>query len=283
VSALNPDLPILDELGAEFEALVTAAWADGGRTAPTLAGGPVPVPAADPEPGGPASDDHMPRRRAPLPAPRRSRERGAQARRVGRRAAIVLVLLCLVGGVAFAAFRGAGSGGHGNTSPALLGKGAGGAWTLSAYRDEGKLCTVFVPAGGELSGNCGAFPGAGRLRAGSAVAGGHRYVFGVAGPAVARASVSLSAEGLTRATWRTGAAGVRRPVDPEAAKDAGLPAGDGWFVLDLGPVGRGRGAAAPAIVVPLTRHGHRGPPYVDCSLGVLNAACERRIESIARG
>jgi hypothetical protein len=267
VSGLNPDLPILDELGAEFAALVAA---DG-----------APIAAA---PDRAAPDRHASRRRAPLPAPRRSRERGAQARRVGRRAAIMLVLLCLVGGVAFAAFRGGDSGGHDDTSPALLGKDAGGAWTLSAYRDDGRLCTVFVPEGGELSGNCGAIPGDGRLRAGSAVAGGHRYVFGVAGTEVARASVSLSGEAATRATWRSGTAGVRRPVGPDAAKDDGLPAGDGWFVLDLGPVGRGRGAAAPAIVTPLTRHGHRsGPPYVDCSLGVLNPACERRIESTARG
>jgi len=267
VSGLDPDLPILDELGAEFAALVAA---DG---LPIVAG-----------PDRAAPDRHAPRRRAPLPAPRRSRERGAQARRVGRRAAIVLVLLCLVGGVAFAGLRGGGSGGHDHTSPALLGKDAHGAWALSAYRDEGRLCTVFVPEGGELSGNCGAVPGDGHLRAGSAVAGGHRYVFGVTGPEVARASVSLSEEGLARADWRTGEAGVRRPVDPDAAKDAGLPTGDGWFVLDLGPVGRGRGAAAPAVVVPLTRHGHRsGPPYVDCSLGVLNPACERRIESTARG
>jgi hypothetical protein len=219
-----------------------------------------------------------------LPPPRRSGERGAQARRVGRRAAIVLVLLCLVGGVAFAAFRGGGSGGQGHTSPALLGEDAGGAWTLSAYRDRGRLCTVFLPEGGELSGNCGAVPGGGRVRAGSAVAGGHRYVFGVAGPEVARAAVSLAEEGLTPASRRTGGAPVRRPVDRDAAKDAGLPAGDGWFVLDLGPVGRGRGAAAPAVVVPLTGHGRRaGPPYVDCSLGVLNDACRHRIESAARG
>jgi hypothetical protein len=89
---------------------------------------------------------------------------------------------------------------------------------------------------------------------------------------------------VTRATRRSGATAVRRPVDPDAAKASGLPAGDGWFVLDLGPVRPGRDAAAPAVVVPLARHGHRaGPPYVDCSLGVLNAACERRIESAAFG
>jgi len=262
VNAHNPDLPILDELGLEFEALARSAAAA-------------------------ETERHAVRRRAPLPASPRSRERGAQARRIGRRAAIVLVLVCLVGGVAVAALRGGdGSGGHAHTSPALLGRDDGGAWTFSAYRDEGRLCTVFVPRGGELSGNCGAAPGDGHLRAGSAIADGHRYVFGVTGAEVARAEVSLSAAGAgpPDGSQRTGAAGVRRPVDPTAASDAGLPAGDGWFVLDLGPVGRGGRAAAPAVVTAFTRHGHRaGPPYVDCSLGVLSPACERRIESAARG
>jgi hypothetical protein len=266
VSGQNPDLPILDEIGAEFEVLATAAWA-----------------AEDRPDARRDTDRHAGRRRAPLPAPRRSRERGAQARRIGRRATVMLLLLCLVGGVAFAALRGGGSGGHGHTAPALLGRDAGGAWSFSAYLDKGRLCTVFVPKGGELSGNCGAAPGHGRLRAGSATAAGHRYVFGVTGPEVERASVSLSESGVARATRRSGTTAVRRPVDPDAAKGAGLPAGDGWFVLDLGPVGPGRDAA-PAVVVPLARHGHRaGPPYVDCSLGVLSPACERRIESAAFG
>jgi hypothetical protein len=284
VSGRNPDLPILDELGAEFEALVGAAYATGARPAgadgarPRRAGARV-------QPDRP-SDRHTERRRAPLAAPRRSRERGAQARRIGRRAAIVLVLVCLVGGVAFAALRGGdGPGEHGHTSPALLGRDAGGAWSFSVYRDGGRLCTVFVPRGGELSGSCGAAPGRGRLRAGSAIASGRRYVFGVGGASVERASVALSS-GATHlgSDGLTGAAPVRRPVDVEAASDAGLPAGDGWFVLDLGPVKSGGQSAAPAVVTPLTRQGDRvGPPYVDCSLGVLAPACVQRIESAARG
>lgn len=267
----SPDLPILDELGAEFEALVEAAHAAEGRPGAT-------------RPRNHPPDRHEVRRRAPLPPTRGSRERGVQARRIGRRAAIVLILICLVGGVAFAALRGGGSADHSHTTPALLGRDAGGAWTFSVYRDEGRLCTVFVPRGGELSGNCGAAPGHGRLRAGSAIAAGRRYVFGVAGPKVERASVSLSTAGPTHfGTSPASAAAVRRPVDPGAASDAGLPAGDGWFVLDLGPRARGD-RAAPAVVTPRTRHGHRtAPSYVDCSLGVLSPACERRIESAARG
>jgi hypothetical protein len=270
VSGRNPDLPILDELESEFKALVGTAFA-----------APGPRSVADA-----AADRHTARRRAPSPPSRGARERRAQARRIGRRALIVLVLICLVGGVAFAAFRGGdGSGEHGHTAPALLGRDAGGAWTFSVYRDGGKLCTVFVPRGGELSGSCGAAPGHGRLRAGSAIAAGRRYVFGIAGREVERASVTLAEVGARRGdASKSGAAPVRPAADAGAAEDAGLPAGDDWFVLDLGPVERVGRPAAPAVVTPLTRHGHRvGPPYVDCSLGVLAPACVRRIESAARG
>jgi hypothetical protein len=269
----NSDLPIIDELGTEFQALMTTAYA------------------AEGEPFG---DRHTARRRAPLPAAPPARERGAQARRIGRRAAIMLVLICLVGGVAFAAFRGGDrSGGHAHTAPALLGRDPGGAWSFSVYRDEGRLCTVFGPRGGELSGNCGAAPRRGRLRAESAIAGGYRYVFGVSGAGVERVSATLGVMPHPRAPRDLGAGPdrpqsarekVRAPVDPDAARDAGFPARNGWFVLDLGPVHGAGQSASPAVLTPLTRRGHRaGPSYVDCSLGVIAPACRRRIESAARG
>jgi hypothetical protein len=269
VSGRNPDLPILDELGAEFATLVAATVAvergtgDGGFEERPLPAG------------------HTARRRAPAAASRARRERGAQARRISRRAAIVLVLICLVGGVAFAALRGGGSGDHAHATPALLGRDPGGAWSFSAYRDGSRLCTVFVPRGGELSGSCAPAPEAGRLRAGSAIVAGRRYVFGVAGAGVARASISLP-EGGPAHPGAT--AGVHPPVDRDAAGEAGIPPADAWFVADLGPVRRGSRLAAPAVVIPLTRHGHRsGPPYVDCSLGDLARACVRRIRSAAGG
>jgi hypothetical protein len=253
----NPDLPILDELGAEFAAMVSAT----------------------------DTDRHTARRRLPATPSRPTRERGAQARRVGRRAAIVLVLVCLVGGVAFAALNGGASGDHSHTAPTPLGHAGDGAWSFSAYRDEGRLCTVFVPRGGELSGNCGGAPARGQVRAGSAIAGGHRYVFGVVGQGVERVSTRLGDGHLVGADLRTGAAPVHAPIDRDAASDAGFPAADSWFVLDLGPV---RGATgrpgAPAVVVPLDRHGHHaGPAYVDCSLGVIAPACKQRIEAAAAG
>jgi hypothetical protein len=252
----NPDLPILDELGAEFAAMVSAT----------------------------DTDRHTARRRLPATPSRATRERGAQARRVGRRAAIVLVLVCLVGGVAFAALNGSGSGDHSHTAPTPLGHADDDAWSFSAYRDEGWLCTVFVPRGGELSGNCGVAPARGQVRAGSAIAGGHRYVFGVAGQGVERVSTKLAEGRHVGADLRTGAASVHAPIDRDAASDAGFPAADGWFVLDLGPVHATGHPGAPAVVVPLDRHGDRaGPAYVDCSLGVIAPACKRRIEAAAAG
>ena len=290
MSERNPDLPILDELGAEFGAMASAAYAAEGEGI-RAAVAPADLGAADRS----ASERHTVRRRAPLPASRGTRERGAQARRIGRRAAIVLVLICLVGGVAFAAFHGGGgSGGHAHTSPALLGRDPGGAWSFSVYRDKGRLCTVFVPRGGELSGNCGTAPGRGRVRAASAIAASRRYVFGVGGAGVDRVSASLgeagaaTGNGPSPAATHGGApaarAEVRAPGDRNAANDAGLPRGDGWFVVDLGAVHRVAQPGAPAVVVPLTPHGQRaGPPYVDCSLGVIATGCRRRIESAARG
>jgi hypothetical protein len=232
-----------------------------------------------------AADRHAPRRRLPATPSRGTRERGEQARRVGRRTAIVLVLVCLIGGVAFAALNGGGSSDRSHTAPASLGRAGDGAWSFSAYRDEGRLCTVFLPRGGELSGNCGPAPGQGQVRAGSAIAGGHRYVFGLSGPGVERVSASLGEDQLDRADWRTGAAPVHAPDDRDAASDAGFPTGDGWFVLDLGPFhGAADKSGAPAIVVPLDHKGRRsGPAYVDCSLGVIGPACKQRIEAAAAG
>jgi hypothetical protein len=286
MSARNPDLPILDELGAEFEAMVSAAWAgeDAGATVTKLRPRVEPAPDST-RPADPAPDRHIARRRLPATPSRASRERGAQARRVGRRAAIVLVLVLLIGGVAFAALNGGGSGDDSHTAPTLLGRDTAGAWSFSAYRDEGRLCTVFVPRGGELSGNCGPAPASGAVRAESAIAGGHRYVFGVAGPGVARAEASLGGAHVADADETAGAEAVHAPVDRGAASDAGFPAGDAWFVLDLGPThGTAGHPRPPAVVIPLDRGDHRvGPAYVDCSLGIIGPACKKRIEAAAAG
>ncbi len=157
----NPDLPILDELGAEFEAMVSAAWARRGRS---RAGEGEPEPIRRRERGAAsASPTARPTAMrlavAPRTPSRATRERGAQARRVGRRAAIVLVLVCLSAASPSPPCTAAARTTTAHTAPTPLGRAADGAWSFSAYRDEGRLCTVFVPRGGELSGNCGEAPG----------------------------------------------------------------------------------------------------------------------------
>lgn len=243
----NPDLPILDELGAEFAAMVDADFAA--------------------SPGRRHGERPHQRARLPQVAPRPRRG----AHRVARRVAILLVLLCLIGGVALAAHFGAGAGQKdAHTAPTVIGQDTGGRWRLSAYRDRGRICLLFS-AGGELTERCGQ-PGLSRLQVTSAIADGHRYVVGLAPPRVRAVAVQVAGASATAATG---------PVaDPDAADGAGVPRAARWFVVPIDP-----GAAqlqAPAAVVALDGRGHRlGPAYADCSLGGIDAACQRRIRARA--
>lgn len=242
---VNPDLPILDELGREFELMATGA--------------PAPSSSAPPS----------------RPEPARVRRRGHGSRRtarIGRRAAVVLVLLCLVGGVALAA-RFASGGGRtpAHTAPALLGRTAG-AWGLSAYRDQGRLCFLLTGGGGALTSECGSAPGADGVRATSLRAGGRRLVAGIAGPKVGEVRVRVGSIAVRTSTHAA--------ADRGAAAAAGVPSGSRWFVASL--PGAHAAADAPALLTPLDGNGKRlGAPYLDCSLGVAGAACERRIRAAA--
>jgi hypothetical protein len=240
--SFNPDLPILDEIGRELEQLAGAP-----RTAP--------APSAS------------------------ARRRGAHAgsrrtARVTRRAAIVLVLLCLVGGVALAArFAGGEDGTPAHTAPTLLGRAGGGAWHVSAYRDQDRLCFLLATPGSALTSDCGTEPAAGGVRATSLSAGERRLVAGLAGPRVAAVAV--------RVGGRHARAETHAAADPGAATAAGVPAGSRWFVVALPSVG-GAAGRDPALVTPLDRDGKLvGEPYLDCSLGVVGSACERRIRAAA--
>jgi hypothetical protein len=242
----NSDLPILDELGLEFEQLV--------------AGGPAaaPSPSAPPRPASPKA---APRRRG---AGRGSR----RTARVTRRAAVVLVLLCLIGGVAAAArFAGGGGSAPEHTAPALLGR-SGGTANVSAYRDRSQLCLLLAARGASLTSDCGQAPGAEAVRATSLRAGGKRLVAGLAGPRVTAVAISVGDDNARTATHSA--------ADPGAAAKAGVPAGSRWFVVSL------PGGNAPALVIPLDRDGHElSAGYLDCSLGVVGAACEARIRAAA--
>lgn len=262
MTGANPDLPILDELREELEALAAAEPVNGNGRHGSVHPRPV---RREPHPA-PRERQRMP---AASPAPRRRR---GQAPRVARRATIVLVLLCLIGGVALAArFGASGRDVPAHTAPALLGRAASGEWRLSAYRDRGRLCFYFAAPSGELSSDCGAEPAADGLRATSVVDGGRRFVVGLAGPHVA--AITLAA-GPAR-----GGSATRRPLDLDAAAASGVPAGARWFVIDLDAGSAGR---APALVTPLDGDGQPlGAPFADCSLGVIGAACERRIRAAA--
>lgn len=250
----NPDLPILEELGRELELMI----GDGAV-----------APAPAPMPGAPAHEAPSHRTR-PAPAGRRRGHRDRPTVRIARRALVVVVLLCLVGGVALAArFVGDDGGTPDHTAPALLGRAGGGAWHVSAYRDQGRLCLLLDVAGSGLTSECGATPGPTGARTTSLRAGGTRLVVGLSGPQVA--SVVIRA-GAAKAAAATHAA-----ADLEAASEAGVPTGTRWFVASLSGAG-----SRPALVTPRRRDGERaGASYLDCSLGVVGRACQRRISAAA--
>jgi hypothetical protein len=249
VSPASIDVPILDELGAEFRELV--AFELGGSAAaprvvqPAPRVGPAPRPDARPK----ASTHRRHRRRTRAP-------------RIARRAAIVLVLVCLVGTGALAAR--VGLGGHGvpsDSDPVVLGD--VGQVELSAHRHAGRLC-LLLALEGELSDQCGTPPPRRGLRAGSIVAGG-RVVAGFAGAAVARVRVEIGGRATVVAT--------RVPADPGAASAAGVPTGVRWFASEIHLAGRAQ--IAPARLVPLDRTGRRlSAPVLDCSASVVGGACE---------
>jgi hypothetical protein len=245
----NHDLPILDELGAEFSALIDAEL------------GRAPLPAHEPPPTAQ-------RQRARLPQRPSAARRGRGVRRVARRSTVVLVLLCLVGGVALAARFGGDGGTPAHTTPTTLGTSKAAGWRFSAYRDRRQLCFLFEVAG-EMTSNCGAEPGADAARASSLVAGGKRFVVGLAGGTVDAVAVRV---GPSHARGRTAA-----PLDPPAAIAAGVPGTTRWFVV---PVDANR--RDPARVTALDRAGQQlGQPYLDCSLGAAGEECERAIRARA--
>jgi hypothetical protein len=237
------DLPILEELGEEFKALVREELA-----AEQAASG---------------------RRRARIaaPAPARSRPRLGAIRRW----TVVAALLCLFGGVALAANFGKGGGAPADTTPTVVGQGATADWRLSAYRNEGKLC-IALRVGESLTSQCGVAPsGPGAVRALSLLAG-RRYVVGLTGGEVARVTVRLGANELTAST--------QAPVDGGEAEDAGVPAGTRWFVATASVIDRER--SAPAMVIPRDKRGGRlGRGFLDCSLGLAGKACEAKLRAEA--
>ena len=241
----DPDLPILDELEVEYRALVAAELRHGeGRArlpSPAVAGG--------------------------------RRER--QARRIARRATIVLVLLCLVGGVAFAAHFSSGGGARkADTAPAPLGRGMAEGWRLSGYRHEGWLCLLFSTKG-DMTSECGTVAGDGEILVTSFPGPGHRFVIGLAGPEVSKVGITVGEMRVLAATHPV--------VDHESAVQAGVPKGERWFVARFDDSSDAVATPLPARIVPLdnTRRA-LGRATFDCSLGVVGPACARAAQARAR-
>lgn len=243
------ELPIVEELGTEFRALVAK---ETGETSPRS----------------------QPTARARLRTREPSRRRG-HGPRVARRVSVMLALLCLVGGVALAARFGAGDGGAPpDTEPVALGSVPGLHWRVSAYRHSGKLC-FSLTGGGLPSASCAPPPEAGRLRSLSALIGDRRLVFGLTDERVAKVSVAVGD--------RRSSALTRAPAERGTAARAGLPTGVRWFAV-IFPARPGQSLAlAPARIAGLGRSGRQlGPLRLDCSLGISTASCRRSIEARAR-
>ena len=240
----NPDLPIVDELRAELRARIRAEETRADRATP-----------ADPPPA---------RRRLSQP----ERRRFGFAGRVTRRSAVIVLLLCLVAGVALAQLGTHGDGPPHNTDPQELGASA--SWKISGYRDEGRLCVLFGTGPGETANDCGSVPQPGQVRATSAQTESRRFVVGLTGSGVREVTVWV---GRQRASAVT-----RTPIQAEEARMAGVPRGVRWFV-----VGAGLGtSAAPAHIIARDRSGERlGRPLLDCSLDLAGRACERAYEDRA--
>jgi hypothetical protein len=170
--------------------------------------------------------------------------RSQRGSRVARRSLTLVALLCLIGATAYGAQQVlSGS----STSPvaidqgpfALVAQGRAGSddWSLRLYRRGGELCRVLAVAGDAESSRCIAPPAAGALDPSSLVSPLRRYVFGVAGRAIAWVTVSVGGRTSTISTYAPDATRARR---------AGLPAGARYFVAVLPrPAG---GSDGPALV-----------------------------------
>jgi hypothetical protein len=199
--------------------------------------------------------------------PSPSRPRRGSARRIVRRSAVLLALLCLIGGVALASRFGSGDS-PASTKPAHLA--ANRQWRLSGYRDHGRLCLLFAAAG-ELGGECGPPPTPSRVRPTSAIAAGRRYVIGFAGTRVRHIEVRAGEDAVRAATHPSTA----------AAHAGGVPSDLRWFVVALGGPGQAINRA-PAEVLALDAERRRlGAAELDCSLGLTGRACRRSVQSQA--
>ena len=211
---------------------------------------------------------HAERALAPAPARARAariaprpRPWSPLAARIGRRTAILVGLLSLLGASAFGAravfFDGA-------QNPIVVhqrafalvasGHDAGDRWTLNLYARGGNLCRALLVAGQLESSRCAPAPNPRGLGVSSLASARHSYVFGVAGSRVRALRVHAGPTTLTVAT---------RSLGDARARAAGLSSATRYFLAILArPPGH---EDPPAIVTPLDAvHRPLGKPRVSC-------------------
>jgi hypothetical protein len=183
---------------------------------------------------------HVPRRspssragHAEAEVVRGRQRRGSQLRgvsRIVRRSLALVALICLVGASAFGA-REIFSGSESNPAVAhqgpfalvTSGRASSDRWSLRLYRRETDLCGVLVVGESESS-RCTPAPQQRSLAVTSLVSPSRRYVFGIAGSAVAEVTVRMDDSALTVAT---------RAPDTTTIRVAGLPGNARWFLASL--------------------------------------------------
>jgi len=190
--------------------------------------------------------------------------------RMARRSLTLVALLCLIGASAYGAGR-IFSGGA--PSPAAVTQSAfvrvaGGdsgpdRWSLRVYLRGDELCRVLVVADAESS-RCSAPPDSHSLGVTSVVSPTRRYVYGIAGVAVARVSVHAGSAHASAPTRPLGA----------AAAAVGLSRRERWFVVILPrPVGE---PDPSATVQAVDAAGNPlGAPVSDCAEGTETQRCPR--------
>lgn len=221
-------------------------------------------PAASPAPGGQRAlaRGHLSEQTSAAPAapPRRGGELPRTSMRIARRSLTLVALLCLIGASAYGASE---VFSNGATDPlaatrgafALVASGHPGSdsWTLRLYMRGGELCRVLSVAETEAS-QCAGTPAPDSLEATSLQSPSRRYVFGVAGSAVARVHIRVAGRRQTIAT-----------SSPSAHQErvADLPTHVRYYLFSLP---RASAPTSPAALVEgVGRDGHAlGKPVPSC-------------------
>jgi hypothetical protein len=242
----DPGLPFLAELEAEIT-----------RAAEERLAVPAAPPTRAPAPSTPAASEYR--------AARRSSWRPLA--RIPRRAAVLALLVCLVGAMAPAAVRifDGGNGRAGTSERAIVDRSARPEpRELTLHVQRGELCpTLVLP--GTVDTSCVPVPPANGGIARSAVSPFTRYVYGIVGTDVDAVEVRVGARTQRAATRPLPAAAARL----EGARDLR------WYLVTLDRPG-GRSDPIAFVRLYTREQGRPGARLVDCSLGQIDERCPAR-------